>query len=387
MVRKNLTIVIPLYNQEKYIKQCLESILSQKNIDIFVIVVNDGSTDNSLTICEEIAAKDRRVKIVSQENHGLAAARFTGINHTTTKYVTFVDADDFILENAYDKAVEYMRQDVDMIFFEISRYYDEHRIKREYHILDEGIYNKKKIYEDVFYRLIWNFDKKTPGIECSQCVRIVKTSLLKKMYDNLNDNRFYYGEDIAITYPLITKIDTMAVISYSYYMHRQRPDNIIPEYIKCEHYFDEVLKLCNYLRCSLKELYTGYNFDSQIDYLYMYSVELKKMCYGDYYYNRDFLFPFNSVPAGKKIILYGAGETGKAYYNQITRLNYCSEILWIDKNAKNLSDNRVVGYEIFDNDIIKEIEYVVIAIEKKEICKQIKVFLQQKGIDENIIVY
>lgn len=382
-----LTIVIPLYNQEKYIRQCIESILHQSLIEISLIIVNDGSTDGSLDICNEIATTDDRVTIISQDNQGLAGARLTGIKNTETKYITFVDADDFILPDAYETAIPYLNDEIDEIFFEMARYYSEHKIKKEHHIISPGMYDKKRIAEQIYPKLVWDFVRKTPGLECSQCVRIVKTELLKKAYENLKVKRFYYGEDIAITYPLITSIKSMVVIPQSYYMHRQRESSNIPGYISNRGYFEEVSSLCSYIREEMAHNIEGYNFDSQIDYFYMYSVELKKLCYDDYSYTRDFLFPFNLVPFGNSIVLYGAGDVGKAYYEQILKLKYCSEIIWVDKNAKYISDDRVSDLEILDTQSIQGVQYIVIAIENKDVCEQIKRDLVNKGFDENIIGY
>ena len=121
----DLTVIVPLYNTEKYIEQCLTSILNQSFRDIEVIIVDDGSTDSGVAICEAIATGDDRVKIIHQENRGLSMARYAGLVASRTHYVTFVDADDFILEKSYIMAVEAMQKNVDMISFEICRYYDE----------------------------------------------------------------------------------------------------------------------------------------------------------------------------------------------------------------------------------------------------------------------
>ena len=124
-----LTVVVPMYNQERYIKDCLESILKQANIaDIEVVVVDDGSLDNSYSICKEIAKKDVRIKIIQQQNKGLSGARKAGLDNCSTQYITFVDADDFVSSSAYIFAEDYMNRGIDMIFYEITRFYNENNI-------------------------------------------------------------------------------------------------------------------------------------------------------------------------------------------------------------------------------------------------------------------
>lgn len=385
-MKSNLSVIIPLYNQEKYIKQCVESVINQKNINVSIIIVNDGSTDNSLNICEKIAAVNNNVRIITQSNQGLAGARKTGIEVAETKYITFLDADDFVTSEAYSEAENFMQRDVDEIFYEISRYYSNERIKREYHVIDSGFYDKNRIEKEIYPRLIWDFNRNTPGIECSQCVRVVKKNLLIEAYENLHGKSFYYGEDIAITYPLMTRIKTLAVVSESYYMHRQRENNGVPPYIASKGYFEEIFNLYRYLRISMNKNVI-YDFNKQIDYMYMYSIELKKWAYGDYKYDRNILFPFNKLPEGRKVILYGAGIVGNSYYNQLNKLSYCKSILWVDKNADNIENPMVRPISELECKEAHEFENVVIALESRVVVEEVKKFLVSKGYDIEKIIF
>lgn len=91
-----ISVIVPVYNVEKYVGRCLTSITNQSYTNLEIIVVNDGSTDNSLSVCEAYAAKDNRIKLITQENRGLSGARNTGLKHYSGEYVTFVDSDDWI---------------------------------------------------------------------------------------------------------------------------------------------------------------------------------------------------------------------------------------------------------------------------------------------------
>ena len=89
-----ISVIIPLYNNEKFIKPCLQSVINQSYKDIEIVIVNDGSTDNSLNIVEEIADRDNRIKIINQKNSGRSAARNIGIKNSSGDFLMFVDADD-----------------------------------------------------------------------------------------------------------------------------------------------------------------------------------------------------------------------------------------------------------------------------------------------------
>ena len=95
-MNNTVTIMIPAYNAEMYIGRCIESLLSQTYKDIEILIVNDGSKDKTLEICEEFASHDDRVKVITQPNGGEGAARNTGVNNATGKYLCFVDADDYV---------------------------------------------------------------------------------------------------------------------------------------------------------------------------------------------------------------------------------------------------------------------------------------------------
>ena len=91
-----VSVIVPVYNTEKYLAQCVDSILAQTLRDIEVILVDDGSTDNSPAICDSYKSRDERIKVIHQQNKGLSAARNAGIRIASGKYIAFVDSDDFV---------------------------------------------------------------------------------------------------------------------------------------------------------------------------------------------------------------------------------------------------------------------------------------------------
>lgn len=100
-----LSIIVPVYNTEKYLKECIESILNQTFKDFELILVDDGSTDNSGYLCDEFARTDSRIKVIHQCNHGLSVARNIGLENSTGDWIAFVDSDDTIDQNLYYKLI------------------------------------------------------------------------------------------------------------------------------------------------------------------------------------------------------------------------------------------------------------------------------------------
>ena len=104
-----ISVIVPIYNSERYLKQCLDSIVLQEYSDLEIILINDGSTDNSGDICEQYAKLDQRIVVVHKVNEGQAAARNIGLNIAKGQYITFVDSDDFLETNAYKSMIETIR--------------------------------------------------------------------------------------------------------------------------------------------------------------------------------------------------------------------------------------------------------------------------------------
>lgn len=106
-----ITIIVPVYNAEKYLDRCLESIVGQTLEDIEIVLVNDGSTDESLALCREWEKKDHRIKVITKENGGLSSARNAGVAVASAPYVGFVDSDDFIEPDMYERLLTALRNE------------------------------------------------------------------------------------------------------------------------------------------------------------------------------------------------------------------------------------------------------------------------------------
>ena len=110
-----ISIIVPVYNVESYLKECLESIRHQSYTDIEVILVNDGSTDSSKEICERFCQADSRFRLINQENKGLSAARNRGVKESVGEYIMFVDSDDVINTKVLEVLLPCMKTDVDIV--------------------------------------------------------------------------------------------------------------------------------------------------------------------------------------------------------------------------------------------------------------------------------
>ena len=218
-----LSIIIPVYNVEPYLNKCIDSVVKQTLKDIEILCIDDGSTDNSLSILEEFREKDSRVKIIKLEsNKGPGFARNLGMKYARGEYFTFLDSDDWIDKNAYEQLYFYSKKfDLDMVMFRLINYEEE----------------TKKIYETPYFNIvslndyqykIFNY-KDIPNmfsIISGPCNKIYKTSLIKKAdikfpeeYSMFEDNPFFF--DALLTSKKIS------FIPEHYYFRRIRKNSLM----------------------------------------------------------------------------------------------------------------------------------------------------------------
>ena len=118
-----VSVILPVFNGEKYLNVCLDSICKQTLSNIEIICVNDGSTDNTLSILEKYSSKDQRIKIISTENNGQGSARNIALNYASGEYIAFVDADDWISNDAlYLLYNDAKSRNLDMLFYQMINY-------------------------------------------------------------------------------------------------------------------------------------------------------------------------------------------------------------------------------------------------------------------------
>ena len=216
-MRENvISIIVPVYNVEKYLSQCMDSLINQTFRDIEIICVNDGSTDGSLEILEQYAKKDYRIKIFTQKNTGLSGARNTGIEHATGCYTMFVDSDDWIdldtCENAFSIANQYK---VDLVLWGYIREFD--NIAKEKKLYKDGscYFTDKDAKEKIFRRCIGLYGEELAHPEHMDSIvtvwgKLYRTSLIKGV-------RFVDTKEIG-TEDALFNIYALFSISGAYYL-------------------------------------------------------------------------------------------------------------------------------------------------------------------------
>ena len=180
--RDKISIVVPVYNVAPFLGQCIESLCAQTYTNIEIILVNDGSTDNSLAIMQRYAEQDKRIRIIDQSNAGANAARNKGLFAATGDWICFVDGDDWVDAQMGMELSQYFREDLDIIFYSFKTVYSRKAVP---HIYEESYY---EIAGDEFRELqiatlnrLGNYRFNVDRVEAvSVCDKIYRTDFLKK---------------------------------------------------------------------------------------------------------------------------------------------------------------------------------------------------------------
>ena len=215
-----ISVIIPGYNAEKYIRKCLDSVLNQTYKNLQIILVDDGSTDTSPGICDEYATIDGRVQVIHQENKGNSGARNTGIRHSKGDYIGFVDSDDWISPRMYEYLIQLMiENDADISSVEFAKTSGEENGIKEISIKETSIkeendihvYNKEE-YLKVFFK-----------IDSQKIIYYTWNKLYKKKVVDANsfEEKYSIGEDVVSTYKFILKADKIVSSDRVMYFYRQ----------------------------------------------------------------------------------------------------------------------------------------------------------------------
>ena len=386
-MNKELSIIVPMYNAERTIEKCIDSILRQTYSNFELLLINDGSKDRTLQICEVYAKKDNRIRILSQENKGLIEARKLGVEAATSDIIGFVDGDDWIEEEMYAELIEvYKDTGCKLISSGIYRDYPKDGYTIEvYDHFEEGLY--QSLLKEIYPTMLWNSSLSDYGLYCTLVNKLFDRGILKEIYDEI-DPRVFYGEDCLTLYSYVMRIQSIYILKKSFYHYIIRQDSMCRS-------ADEKL-LCNtyYLFQGLQKEFQKVK-EKEIKYILLkqlkrYILEIEShtlsMLYGiDTVAMGEWNYEFPEV-LNKRVILYGAGGNSRALYRYLK--DKCEVVAWLDK-APEGKDMRCL-HEILPADKLQELEfdYLVISVLSKNLAKSIKrELIEVYHVDEKKILW
>lgn len=212
-----ISVIVPVYNMEKYLQECVDSILGQSYENIEILLVNDGSTDHSPVICEDYKRADHRIQVLHKKNGGLMSAWIYGVKASKGEYLCFVDSDDWISPQMIENLAKEIRGDCKEVI--CSNYVIEKTEKKESIRVTQGLmpgtYERKEIEEKIIPGLLGN---EIRSIHSSRCMKLISKELI---LDNIKytDDKITMGEDLNIIYPVLLDAQRIVCVEEGYYYH------------------------------------------------------------------------------------------------------------------------------------------------------------------------
>lgn len=376
-----ISIVVPVYQIDRYIGICIESLLNQTYRNIEIILVDDGSPDRAPEICDLYAKKDNRIRVIHKTNGGLVSARKAGLEAANGEYVGYVDGDDWVDQGFYEELVKTITEyDSDIVVAGLSKdlFSISSKITSK---IPAGNYEGERLNK--LKQNMLNFERFSRiGISTYVWNKLFKRELLLK-YQMSVDNSITIGEDAAVTYPYIMACEKVSVIDNCDYHYHQREDSMLK---KVTAYSKEVIglkKLYEHLISSAEAYDDKLNYKNQIrDFVLGICIMrsggvLKEI--------RDEFSPYNGDFYGSDIVVYSAGTFGQQLMRRIEENQYCNVIGWVDVDYKEYRRC------CLDVDPVEEIDfmrfdYVLVATVDGVMADKIREKLLWRGIPEEKIL-
>lgn len=382
-----ISVIVPIYNAEKYLDRCICSICEQTYKNLEIILVNDGSTDYSLDICFKYQKKDDRIKVLSQENRGLIETRNYGVISAKGDIIGFVDSDDWIEKDMYMQLFQVFKEnDVDLVSSGIFRNYENGKISSVCDNYREGLY--LNLDQDIYPTMLFDNKIHDFGLYCNLVNKLFKKELLRRTYQDIN-HEVFFGEDSLTIYTYCLKAKSIYILKKSFYHYNIRTGSM------CSTKNIKLLYNTYLLYSELKKQFLRYKDP------YILMRQLKRYILTIEIYNMKLLYDINIASLGKwhfdydtmienkKIIIYGAGGCGQAFYEYICLKNMEKQVIaWVDKDPSNKSEQ---CFHIVESpDILPNLlfDYVIIAVLKESVAEEIrKELLEQYHLQEEKIVW
>ena len=267
-----ISLVIPVYNVEKYLDKCMESVLAQTYDNFEVILVDDGSTDNSGKMCDEYAKRDSRVIVYHQQNSGVSVARNVGIENAKGEFISFIDSDDWIDKNYLQKLVSaQIKYNADLTICEYTNIYDDGKLRDRRRSFGSNVYyNDKSIIVREVIPKVFSFQSMDNPI-----CRLYSKSIIRK-YNLVFLPQVCIHEDCFFNFEYLNHIDSLTYINDSLYDRIIRNDSATRIYR--ENIYDESEVIFNCYDALLAKYGQGSNEEKQFVTRLYFEILRKYVC-------------------------------------------------------------------------------------------------------------
>lgn len=273
-----VSIIVPVFNAAPHLEQCVESILMQTYPHLELLLIDDGSTDGSSNLCDQLATRDARIQVLHGANKGQTYARTAGLKLSKGAYVHFVDADDWLSPNMTKIMVGYAeKHQADIVTCGAAFHYAKHHVPVGQRV-PLGVYNKARLKKELYPKMLYSGQFFYFGIYAAMWNKLFRREIIEPNILAV-DETIKIGEDGVATYGAFLDAKKVVVIEDHLYQYRDNNDSITRTY--CKEQFDNAILLISALR-SLSARKGIYDLNPQIDYYFMYNV--RSILLEEFYY-------------------------------------------------------------------------------------------------------
>lgn len=384
-VKELLSVIVPVYNAAAYLRKCVRSIQDQTYNNLDIILIDDGSLDDSGKMCDELAEIDGRIQVYHIKNQGVVNARNYGVDKARGNLITFVDSDDWIEPDMYLKMLEvYEKYKPDIISTGII-YESAAGVRTlECDLILEGIYDRSQIEQEIIPVMMYDVEKHRRAVISAVGNKIIKKNLLWEVLQKV-DRKITYGEDASIVYLCLAKAEKAAFINCAWYHYCIKEDSMVRRFDISS--FERIKYFIDYMETAYIKLGIWEQMNIQVReyakyFLYpaietVFDITIGKVLY---------LFPYELIERGSRVVIYGAGKVGQAYMRLLNKADYVEVEAWVDRAYDKFSEfeERVWTPAVLSK---MSFDYIVIAVENEETALGIKQDLKNIGVSENKIIW
>ena len=224
-----VTVVVPVYNVEKYLDRCIDSIVNQTYKNLEIILVDDGSPDNCPKMCDDWAEKDSRIKVIHKKNTGLGMARNSGMEIAEGDYILFVDSDDYIALSTIEKCVvEFKKTNADVVMFGRFNVLPDGNIKEKHIMTEQYVFSGDSVINDILPGMFTY----ARGTGVSSCCKMYSLNIIKESNIKYKSEREIISEDAFFILELFKYVKRVAIIPESFYYYCQNSGSLTTSYKK-----------------------------------------------------------------------------------------------------------------------------------------------------------
>ena len=375
---KLVSVIIPIYNLDAYLHQCVESVRRQTYVHLEIILVDDGSTDKAPELCEYFRKIDARVTVIRQRNSGLVAARKAGLKESRGEYIFYLDGDDWIDDTCIEEYVSSMTEfHVDIVIGDYKRdFLGVSEIIRNR--IEPGYYDRERIERDVLPLMVSHENFFGHGVRTYSWGKLFKRSILFDLQLSV-PNSIAIAEDAAVVYPAINNAASIYVSKTALCNYRQRANSILKQSSPFEKEIGDIAIAMRFLR---QQLVTSPTDNSFLVQLQKYFVGLALIRSGGFLSAREQYEKyeiFGEITPAARVAIYNSGSFGRQTYLQANAGEFVSISGWYDPDFR---ESRIIGMEVSEPAVLdpESCDLILVASLDQTVVRDVKALSQSKKI-------